>query len=371
VFFRITALLAALSVFAPASATTFCVATPEDLTAALLAAENDGASAEIRLRTGAYPAPAAGWHVDIQHKGIAIIGGFLDGACETLALDAALTVLDGHAEVRPLTIDTSFHDVDQKGGQILITGLTIQNGSGDRVGGLKVSDAGPIYNGAILIERNIFRNNVAADYQQDNSSGALLAATDGDGSAGLTFLIVRNNLFAGNRARDAAAAMLFSNNAIAVNGNTFSGNQATDMTLPVRTAVASFTFAGIHYTNNILWDNNPDGLDGSYDLRADSAISAALVHASLVNNDVQSISGTPALDQDNQAVDPGFVDAAGGNFRLAATSLLIDAGIDVPAQGGIGAVDLDGRMRQNGLHVDLGAYEFVPDLVFADGFEAD
>lgn len=363
--------LAGLSVLPPASATTFCVASSEDLTAALLAAQNDDASDEVRLRSGHYLAPAGGWHVDVQNKGITITGGFQDAGCQTLLLDASLTALDGHHEVRPLTIDTSFHDFNQQDGQILISGLTIENGAGDRVGGLKISDAGPIYNGAIRIERNIFRDNVAADYQQDNSAGALLAATDGAGSDGLTYLIVRDNLFAGNRAKDAAAAMLFSNNRIAVNNNTFTGNQATDITLPVRTAVASFTFFSIYYANNILWNNNPDDLDGTYDLRADSGVGGNLPHAILANNDVQALFGTPADDQDNQATDPGFVDSPGGNFRLAATSQLIDAGIDLPAEGGIGFVDLDGLARLRGQHVDMGAYESVSNLVFANGFEAD
>jgi hypothetical protein len=368
--FRITIALAGLSVFAPSWATVFCVADADGLTAALLAAQNDDASDSIRLRTGHYLAPAGGWHVDIQNKGISIAGGFQDADCQTFSRDASLTVLDGHNEVRPLTIDTSFHDFNQKDGQILISGLTIQNGFGALVGGLKISDAGPIYNGAIRVERNIFLDNVATTYQEDNSAGALLAATDGTTFDGQTILVVRDNLFARNRAPDAAAAMLFSNNSIAVNNNTFTRNQATDITLPVRTAVASFTFFSPYYANNILWDNNPDDLDGTYDLRADNPISSTLPHPTLFDNDVQALFGMPAVEQDNQSVDPQFVDAAGGNFRLAGTSQLIDAGIDQPAQGGTGPVDLDGRGRLLGEHVDIGAYEALPDPVFGNGFDA-
>lgn len=369
--FRITIALAGLALSAhPAWATIFCVADADGLTAALLAAQNDDASDEIRLRAGHYLAPAGGWHVDIQNKGIAISGGFQDADCQTFERDASLTVLDGHHEVRPLTIDTSFADFNQKDGQILITGLTIANGSGGRVGGLKISDAGPIYNGAIRVERNIFVDNVATDYQQDNSAGALLAATDGSTFDGATFLIVRNNLFARNRAPDAAAAMLFSNNTIAVNNNTFTGNQATDAMLPVRTAVASFSFFSVYYANNVFWDNNPDGLDGSYDLRADSAIGQSIPHATLVHDDLQALFALPAVDQDNLSVDPEFVDAPGGNYRPGGTSPLIDAGLDQPEKGGIGSVDLDGRERFSGAHVDIGAYETRPDPVFADGFEA-
>ena len=184
------------------------------------------ASPEIRVHRGHYMAPAAGWHIDIDVRGITVAGGYDDG-CTTASADAALTVLDGGFSTRPLTIDTSFavqpnpttHD-------ITVRGLTFANGLGDRVGGLKISDAGPITSGSILVEGNIFRNNSATVYQQDNSAGGLLAATDGADGSGNVFLIVRGNLFVGNEAPDGAAAMLFSNNAIDVSNNTVTRNQS-------------------------------------------------------------------------------------------------------------------------------------------------
>jgi hypothetical protein len=367
--FRIAILAAGLSVVGPASAASFCVASADDLTAALLTAEqNSDASNSIRIHTGHYVA-SEGWHADVHLRGIDITGGFQDENCQqSPLLDASLTVLDGNNAVRPLTIDTTFHD-GQTGGQILITGLTFENGSGDRAGGLKISDAGPIYNGAIRVERNIFRNNTSSDYQQDNSAGGLLAATDGSTTDGATILIVRNNLFVGNRARDAAAAMLFSNNTIAINNNTFVGNQSTDATLAVRTAVATFTFFGARYTNNAFWDNNPDNLAGTYDLRADSATVGAAPHASLFNNDVQAVFAMPAAADNNVAFDPKFVDRANGDFHLASTSALIDAGLDAPATGGVGSTDVEGLPRFQGLHIDMGAYETDPDFVFHNSFD--
>jgi hypothetical protein len=367
--FRIAILAAGLSAVGPASAASFCVATVDELTGALLTAEqNNDASNSITIRTGHYVAPAGGWHVDVHLRGIDIRGGFQDESCQqSPLLDPALTVLDGNNAVRPLTIDTTFHD-NQTDGQILITGLTFENGSGGQAGGLKISDAGPIYNGAIRVERNIFRNNKSSVYQQDNSAGGLLAATDGSTSDGFTYLIVRNNLFVGNRAKDAAAAMLFSNNTIAVNNNTFVGNQATDDTLAVRTAVATFSFFTVQYTNNVFWDNNPDNLDGTYDLRSDNAI-GQLPHASLFNNDVQAVFAMPAAADNNVAVDPKFVDRANGDFHLASTSTLIDAGLDAPATGGVGSTDVEGLPRFQGLHIDMGAYETDPDFVFHNGFD--
>jgi len=368
--FRTMIAAASLWICGTTQAATFCVSSAEDLTAALQSAEqNSDASNSIRIRSGHYTAPAGGWHVDIHLRSVVITGGFEDAACEFSSnAEASATVLDGTNGARPLTIDTTFAPM-QSGGQILITGLTFENGSGDRAGGLKVSDAGPIYNGAIRIERNIFRNNVSSLYQQDNSAGALLAATDGSTADGLTYLIVRNNLFVGNRASDAAAAMLFSNNTIAVNNNTFVGNQSTGDALAVRTAVATFSLFTVQYTNNIFWDNNPDALDGTYDLRADSALGAAFPHASLFNNDVLVVFSAPLAQSGNVAVDPAFVDAASGDFHLRSTSPLVDAGLDAPATGGVGALDLGGASRLQGQHLDMGAYETDPEFIFRNSFD--
>lgn len=65
----------------------------------------------------------------------------------------------------------------------------------------------------------------------------------------------------------------------------------------------------------------------------------------------------------NIDVDPGFVDAAGGDYRLRAGSLCVDAGDSVPVSG---SVDLRGDpawVDGNGdgaVRADLGAYEYQP-----------
>jgi len=346
-----------------AAAAVHCVANADELSAALLAAQQSSGSDEIRVRAGHYVAPAGGWRMDAQQRGVTISGGFMDAGCQTQSLDASLTVLDGQHSARPLTIDTSFAG-QQTTTSIVVSGLTIENGAGDNVGGLKISDSGPIYSGHILVERNIFLDNTASVYQQDNSAGALLAATDGS-TPDAVYLIVRDNLFAGNRAHDGAAAMLFSNNAIDVTNNTVSGNQSFDTTLATRTTISTFTFGQITYSNNVFWDNNPDALAATYDLRADNPFRADL-DADLFDNDLQAVLGTPGMQVGNLAVDPRFTDAAGGNFRLAPDSPLRDAGTDTPLDG-LGVADLDGMARVLGTHVDIGAYEL--DGIFRDGFE--
>jgi predicted outer membrane repeat protein len=60
---------------------------------------------------------------------------------------------------------------------------------------------------------------------------------------------------------------------------------------------------------------------------------------------------------------PGFVDTAGGNFHLRATSAAVDAGTTAPAR----PFDLDHAPRRVGVRTDCGAYELGG--LFANGFE--
>jgi len=62
-----------------------------------------------------------------------------------------------------------------------------------------------------------------------------------------------------------------------------------------------------------------------------------------------------------------FVDAASGDYRLAAGSAAIDAGNSSPP-GGLGPTDIEGNPRFIGFDVDIGAYERA-DIQFEDGFE--
>ena len=61
----------------------------------------------------------------------------------------------------------------------------------------------------------------------------------------------------------------------------------------------------------------------------------------------------PESNLDN--VDPLFVDAANGDYRLSSNSPLIDQGYD---SGNLESFDLDGYSRESGDDVDIGAYEY-------------
>jgi hypothetical protein len=335
---------------APAATNVKCVGNSSDLTQALSTLSNspDNIDAdEIRIRTGTYFAPAGGWSGSVTtHHDLSIRGGYTNAGCTLQTMDASMTVLDGNNASGVMTINTPGLPVSN----IEVSGLTFQNGNASNpvesnAGGLKIGDPNPINEGKIIVERNIFRHNRAASNGFSRAVGGLLAATDG------LPLIVRGNLFVDNTSPNDSALDVESNNEIDVSNNTFSGNRSTDATQPTRVAMGHFTFTGIRLSNNVFWNNTAGA--GEYDLNF-SGVFNGEHGAKLANNDIQASTGTAVAETGTLHIDPGFV--GNGNFHLADSSPLINAGIDNPA-GDLANVDLDGAPRIAGSAVDLGAYE--------------
>lgn len=360
-----------------APAAVFCAVDEASLTLALVAAGSNGESDEIRIHIGEYDARVPdpdGWQIDLGNgtTGLMVAGGYVGPTCSQRQMDPALTVLDGHDAVRPLTILTSGSAGAPVMTSIEVSGLTFRNGRGDAAGGLKISDGGPIYGGTILVERNLFQTNVATVASGfDGAPGALYAATDGPtGFGGGLGLVVRNNVFDGNRGPNPAALYVFSNNDIAITGNTFVDNAATDGEADERLVFDAFSLSSVELANNIFFANaSPDPM--AFDLRARTQAESRLYDTIMTANSVQRIVGAALEEEGTQTGDPGFVDFAAGDYRLAATSARIDAGVDAPL-GGLGAHDAAGRPRRAGTRVDIGAIEsdvMLPTQVFVDGFE--
>lgn len=90
---------------------------------------------------------------------------------------------------------------------------------------------------------------------------------------------------------------------------------------------------------------------GTFTLQADS-------NNSYLNADEDTFGAQPAGTV--TSFPPLYVDAAQGDLRLLPHSLLIDAGFDAPP-GGTSSLDAAGASRTLGAHIDIGAYEQVPE----------
>lgn len=82
----------------------------------------------------------------------------------------------------------------------------------------------------------------------------------------------------------------------------------------------------------------------------------SLANSIVFDNGDDSVPSDFVADHNLVAVDPRFLDAAGGDYRLQVGSPAIDAGTLSPA-GGLGPWDLGRRDRVVGRSVDQGAYE--------------
>lgn len=119
------------------------------------------------------------------------------------------------------------------------------------------------------------------------------------------------------------------------------------------------------------------GNDGEgYRQSGNSSATQALQNSLLWGNGQADLSvanaGTGGFQSTFNAVgaDPGVVDAATGNYRLAAGSVHINAAWPQPIAG-LGTIDAAGAARVSDVQPDRGAYEFQDPRLFASGFETD
>ena len=110
--------------------------------------------------------------------------------------------------------------------------------------------------------------------------------------------------------------------------------------------------SGARILNCTIWGNVSGGDDY-----------ADLYHATTSGSVVNTIAGSATVAATTAScnilnADPGFKNAAAGNFHLGGTSPAVDAG-DTSAWTGIeGAADLDGNDRVIRRVVDIGCYEY-------------
>lgn len=157
-----------------------------------------------------------------------------------------------------------------------------------------------------------------------------------------------NNLLTFNSAVIDGAALMVDEASLDVRHHTLVGNRTDrDGGGALRYAPLASRSA-VTLTNSILVDQP---LAVSVTAPAQLLLRANLWHG---NTTDWAGPGTVNQGQGNRFTDPGFVDAAGGDYHIAETSVAVDAGINA----GVGD-DIDGQNRPGRQAYDIGADEFL------------
>ncbi len=370
----------------------FCVTNDSEISAALNASLSNGQDDEIYIVQGSY----TGFSYigsSSEPYGLAIEGGYTTD-CASRVIDPFNTVIDGN----------TYYLIY---GNLVLDGMTMQNGSSNRGGGVNVSCVGSnisvsvinnmirnntatIQGGganlslggsasnsnSLVLKNNIITNNETTDYMAGGNGGGVYIYDNGtvntitiednyisNNSAirsGSGIMIhgntatLTNNVISNNTSGHGAGAFGFNGDSTVLTNNTITGNTGYD---PSSTGGGGVFIRGNTATlyNNIFWDNDMQ-YNKCDDLYLDTATSY------IYNNDFDH-DFPPQFDCFSLPVDtsnfdnanPMYVDSANGNYHLQAVSLLINAGTNsAPA---LPSTDKDGNPRIIDARVDMGAFE--------------
>ncbi|MEZ5520413.1 MAG: choice-of-anchor Q domain-containing protein [Dokdonella sp.] len=329
--------LVVIVVAGPAIASTSCVSTAGGIQSALDIAQTNGQDDTINIVGGSYSLSAELDFSSSEAHNLVVEGGWNAGCTSRSGVE---TQLNGQNLVTVL-------DVFNANGSIDLEHLTFAAGRSTAPLAAPISVSSNT--GDVAVRLCQFLGNRSTE-----GSGALTAYT------GSGHLYLANNLVVANHGALLGAVFLSQDAGEGyVTGNTIVANATDTADMPGGLGIGGnghFTL-----TNNILWNNAGTN---AYDFQANAAHSR-------FNNDIGVLGNGVAADQvvAEQYVDPQFVACPGIlclSFELGGQSPLIDAGFDTPL-GGQPALDLNGKPRQLGLHVDIGAYE--SEEIFADDFD--
>jgi hypothetical protein len=356
----------------PVDAATYCVGSVAELRSALFSAQAAGDD-EIRLRTGTYPVDATLLYNSTQPGWLVIAGGYSEGGglpCGARTLNAGATVLDGQSQRQIMILAHQPPAGTTAGMRMYVENLTFANGRGSgfqRGGGLNAFLQPASAVNELWLENLVFRNN----------SGYFGGGLDASVANGMIRLV--NSLFDGNDAPDSAfghAALGLSaspsayGNGIVVANSTFARGRCLGNTGgPRGCGLSIFTGTGIHsaIANSVFFDNPIADL--TTQVTAPNGTERVTVTDSLMPVDIGNLPRT--IDRPISG-DPGFVDAATGNFGLREDSPLVNRGaLPIPgAYAQFNGFDVAAGQRNRFGAIDVGAIELQAlDAVFRDGFE--
>lgn len=173
----------------------------------------------------------------------------------------------------------------------------------------------------------------------------LLGGSDG-GTDVLGTIYVRNNIIAGSD--DQGLRVNDSGGTVYIQNNTFYSNGASGYDGNAQIYIERAGAGRITVQNNILYA----GAGETY-YQLEPGVSSSVLKAD--HNLVYGAGACLAWDAGCLNSNPLFVNAAGGDFRLGASSPAIDAGATASV-----TVDFEGVSRNSGAAPDIGAFEFLP-----------
>lgn len=334
----------------------FCVASEQQLQAALIAAGANGEDDEIRMRVGTYrsslsPYPSGFSFSSSEARAVALSGGWTDPECGARSFDARDTIVTGNGVRRGLR--ASYGHV--QGSHLRIDGITFRHGyagGADGMGGaIQMQSHTPNNYPSVSIERCIFEYNEATVV-----GGAVAIAGE------FAQVTIRDSLFVGNKAEIAGAIDLRPSVAGAVtymSNNTVMGNIATNPSLPWNASGVVLRGSGsFALSNNLIHFNSA--------AEAIPELWASGVSHVLVGNAIGSATGNPGAGSHGSHFQPPLFVGPAGDYRLHVTSPLRNGGTNA-IHGGLAEFDAYGRARVLEEAVDVGALE--SDVLMINDFE--
>ena len=384
-----------------AEAETFCVQTSSELQSALNTAANNGEADEIQIVQGTYTGNFT-YEAQEEYK-LTVKGGYTSG-CTSRVVNASNTVLDGNSAGTVLMVYSEGEAAFE------CEGVTLQNGSAVRGGGLRIVSQ----NGNITLSNNLVSGNRATEFGggisissnggitltnnavSNNESDYYAAAASIHGnSAGQGTLVLTANTIKGNTADGAVGGLWTGCNSVSITNNLFHNNSApwyhgailingSSLTRVINNTISNNYAEGrgagltiqldddsdrADVYNNIIYNNTGHWEANDLCIINDQDENGVASPVNLLNNDFdQSLTGTYieipfTIDPSNlNNQDPLFVGSTTGDYHLAVGSPCIDTGTSTDAPD----TDIEGTPRPQGQGYDMGAYEymgiFVPDI---------
>jgi hypothetical protein len=236
----------------------------------------------------------------------------------------------------------------------VLSGFTLINGgSQDYGGGVRCASTNAVVTNCVILNNSAYSSGGGAysgtlnNCTISGNSSLFHGYSTGAGGGGIHSSVLNNCVLRGNTASYGGGAYYGTLNNCFLSGNpaTYQGGGAY----------------GANLNNCTLSDNTAgDRGGGAYG----GALNNCIVNGNFATNGANWSScmmnycctvPMPASGTGNFTNAPLFVDQAGGDFHLQASSPCINAGLNAYVQGG---TDLDGNPRIQGATVDVGAYEF-------------